>query len=151
MKRHNEKTLIMCYTLSKNSWNQFWQLGTWYQSNRSINLEKFCRKTHCFNLAWYSLDRVMQNFKLERFVYHSPNTSVCPTYRKWLIKSRRGKTGGSGRVRVGSIGFAGQTGHGSKRVIFKRVNQVTGQSGFGSGRVDPYFSNFFFFFQLQKD
>ena len=87
MKRHNEKTLIMCYTLSKNSWNQFWQLGTWYQSNRSINLEKFCRKTHCFNLAWYSLDRVMQNFKLERFVYHSPNTSVCPTYRKWLIKS----------------------------------------------------------------
>ena len=77
----------MCYTLSKNSWNQFWQLGTWYQSNRSINLEKFCRKTHCFNLAWYSLDRVVQNFKLERFVYHSPNTSVCPTYRKWLIKS----------------------------------------------------------------
>ena len=59
---------------------------------------------------------------------------------------RRGKTGGSGRVRVGSIGFAGQTGHGSKRVFFKRVNRVTGQSGFGSGRVDPYFSNFFFFF-----
>ena len=65
---------------------------------------------------------------------------------------RRGKTGGSGRVRVGSIGFAGQTGHGSKRVIFK-----TGQSGCGSngsrvesgresGRVDPYFSNNFFFF-----
>ena len=49
------------------------------------------------------------------------------------IEPRRGKTGGSGRVRVGSIGFAGQTGHGSKRVIFKRVNRVTGQSGFGSG------------------
>ena len=70
------------------------------------------------------------------------------------LLSRRGKTGGSGRVRVGSIGSAGQTGHGSKRVIFKRVNRVTGQSDFGSGRVDPYFSNFFFFFfffQLQKD
>ena len=51
------------------------------------------------------------------------------------VTRRRGKTGGSGRVRVGSIGFAGQTGHGSKRVIFKRVNRVTGQPGFGSGRV----------------
>ena len=61
-------------------------------------------------------------------------------------RARRGKTGRSGRGRVGSIGFAGQTDHGSKRVIFKRVNRVTGQSGYGSGRVDPYFSNFFFFF-----
>ena len=58
---------------------------------------------------------------------------------------RRGKTGGSGRVQVGSIGFAGQTGHG-----LKRVNRVTGQSGFGSGRVDPYFSNFFFSFSITK-
>ena len=28
--------------------------------------------------------------------------------------------------RVESIGLAGQTGHGSKRIIFKRVNQVAG-------------------------
>ena len=54
--------------------------------------------------------------------------------------------------RVGSIGFAGQTGHGSKRVILNgsirlRVNQVL--SRVGSGQVYPYFSKFFFF-QLQK-
>ena len=68
-------------------------------------------------------------------------------HKHLLCVHRRGKTGGSGRVRVGSIG---STGHGSKRVIFKRVNRVTGQSGFGSGRVDPYFSNFFFFFSITK-
>ena len=39
---------------------------------------------------------------------------------------RHGKTGGSGRVRVGSIGSRVKTGHGSKHVIFKRVNRVTG-------------------------
>ena len=55
---------------------------------------------------------------------------------------RRGKMGGSGWVWVGSIGFAGQTGHGSKRVIFKRVNWVAGQVGLT--RI------FHFFFQLQK-
>ena len=81
-----------------------------------------------------------------------PNSSVSHSHILGMAQPRRGKTGGSGRVRVGSTGFAGQTGHGSKRVIFNRVNRVTGQSGFGSGRVDPYFSNFFFFFfQLQKD
>ena len=37
---------------------------------------------------------------------------------------RRGKMGGLGQVRVGSIGFAG---HGSKHVIFKRVNWVAGR------------------------
>ena len=31
--------------------------------------------------------------------------------------------------RVGSIGLRVKTGHGSKRVIFKRVNRVTGQTG----------------------
>ena len=31
--------------------------------------------------------------------------------------------------RVGSIGFAGQIGYGSKWVIFKRVNRVAGQVG----------------------
>ena len=148
MKRHNEKTLIMCYTLSKNSWNQFWQLGTWYQSNRSINLEKFCRKTHCFNLAWYSLDRVMQNFKLERFVYHSPNTSVCPTYRKWLIKSRRGKTGGSGQSGLRVKRVTDQNGSFLNGLTRLRVNRVSGRVG-----LTRIFQTFFFvfFFQLQKD
>ena len=41
-----------------------------------------------------------------------------------FLGTRRGKTGGSGRVRVGSIGFAGQTGRRSKR-----VNRVAGQTG----------------------
>ena len=52
---------------------------------------------------------------------------------------RCGKMGRLSRVQVISIGFAGQTGCESKRVIFKRVNWVTGQ-------VDPYFSNKIFFF-----
>ena len=55
---------------------------------------------------------------------------------------RRGKMGGSGWVWVGSIGFVDQTGHGSKRVIFKQVNRVAGQVGLT--RI------FHFFFQLQK-
>ena len=45
------------------------------------------------------------------------------------VKSRHGKTGGSGRV-------GGQTGHGSKRVIFKRVNRVAGQTGHGLSWVE---------------
>ena len=65
-----------------------------------------------------------------------------------LSTFRHGKTGGSGQVRVGLIRFAGQTGHGSKPVIFKRVNRVAGQSGRKSGRVDPYFSNKFFFWEI---
>ena len=61
-----------------------------------------------------------------------------------LLEVRRGKAGGSSWVQVESIGFAGQTSRGSKRVMFKRVNQI-------ASRVDLYFSNkFFFFFQLQK-
>ena len=38
----------------------------------------------------------------------------------------------AGHVRVGSIGSRVKTGHWSKRVIFKRVNRVTGQTGCGS-------------------
>ena len=35
--------------------------------------------------------------------------------------------------RAGQVGFgSGQSGHGSKRVIFKRVNRVTSQTGCGS-------------------
>ena len=50
-------------------------------------------------------------------------------------------------VRVGSIRFVGQTGCGSKRVIFKRVNRVASQSGHGLSRVDltHIFQTFFFF------
>ena len=64
---------------------------------------------------------------------------------------RHGKTGGSSRVRVGSIGSRVKTGHGSKRVIFKWVNRVTGQTGRGLSRVTSQveltriFQNFFFF------
>ena len=39
----------------------------------------------------------------------------------------------AGRVEL--IEFAGQVGLGSKQVIFKRVNQVAGQSGHESSRV----------------
>ena len=46
-------------------------------------------------------------------------------------------------VRVGLIVLAGQTGHGSKRVIFTQVNQVADQVG-----LTRIFK--LFFFQLQK-
>ena len=67
---------------------------------------------------------------------------------------RHGKTGGSSRVRVGSIGSRVKTGHGSKRVIFKWVNRVTGQTGRGLSRVTSQveltriFQKFFFFFEV---
>ena len=71
--------------------------------------------------------------------------AIIQTYKMFLYKgfttTRRGKTGGSGRVRVGSIGFTGQTGHGSKRVIFKQVNRVAGRVGSGW----PVFFKLFFF------
>ena len=63
---------------------------------------------------------------------------------------RHGKTGKSGRVRVGSIGSWVKTGYESKRVIFKRVNRVAGQTGHGLSRVASrveltrIFQNFFF-------
>ena len=40
----------------------------------------------------------------------------------------------AGRVEFGS----GQSGRGSKRVIFKRVNRVTGQTDCGSNGSDPF-------------
>ena len=57
----------------------------------------------------------------------------------------------AGRVWFGlvrSIGFVGQTGRGSKRVIFKRVNRVVGQSGHELSRVEltRIFQTIFFFF-----
>ena len=51
-----------------------------------------------------------------------------------LLEIRHGKTGGSGLV--GSIGFTGQMGCGSKQVNFKQVNQVAGQMGRESKRVN---------------
>ena len=54
---------------------------------------------------------------------------------------------------VGLIGFASQMGRGSKWVIFKWVNWVTGQSGRGSSQVvgqveltHIFQTSFFFFF-----
>ena len=48
--------------------------------------------------------------------------------------------------RVKSIGLASQTGHGSKWIIFKRVNRVAGRVRF----TRIFQTRFFFFFQLQK-
>ena len=47
--------------------------------------------------------------------------------------------------RVESIGLAGQIGHGSKQIIFKRINWVAGRV-----RFTRIFQTSFFFFQLQK-
>ena len=55
---------------------------------------------------------------------------------------------GLGLVQVGSIGFVGQTGRGSKQVIFKWVNQVMGRVGFT--RIFQTSFLFYFLFQLQK-
>ena len=68
------------------------------------------------------------------------------------LSTRHGKLGGSDQVWVGSIGSRVKTGHGSKRVIFKRVIQVAGQTGRGLSRVASrveltcIFQIFFFFF-----
>ena len=62
---------------------------------------------------------------------------------------RHGKTGGSSRVRVGSIESRVKTGHGSKRVIFKWVNRVTSQTGRGLSWVElTRIFQFFFFFEV---
>ena len=71
--------------------------------------------------------------------------SKACTYKD-ALKSRRDKTGGLGRVLVGSIGFVGQSGRGSKRVIFKRVNRFAGWVGLRVRLSLPVFFNFFFFF-----
>ena len=74
------------------------------------------------------------------------------------IFTRHGKTGGSGRVRVGSIGSLVKIGHWSKRIIFKRVNWVAGQTGRGLSRVASrvkltriFQTIFFFFFFFKVD
>ena len=53
---------------------------------------------------------------------------------------------------VGSIGSQVKTGYGSKRVIFKRVNRVAGQTGRGLSRVEltHIFQNFFFFLKYMQ-
>ena len=48
---------------------------------------------------------------------------------------RHGKTGGSGRVRVGSIGLPVKRVTGQKWVILSGLKTGSGQSGCGSGRV----------------
>ena len=68
-----------------------------------------------------------------------------------LDMAKRAGRGGSGRVWVRSIEFAGQTSRRSKRVIFKWVNQVAGQSGHGLSRVEftHIFQTIFYFFWLK--
>ena len=74
--------------------------------------------------------------------------SFCNGIRTIYI-SRRGKTGRSGRVNwvCGSIGSR------VKRVIFKRVNQVTSQLGRGLCWVELtcIFQKVFFFFFFEID
>ena len=41
----------------------------------------------------------------------------------------------AGRVGSGQSGHGSKMGHGSKRVIFKRVNRVAGQTGYRLSRV----------------
>ena len=60
--------------------------------------------------------------------------------------------------RAGRVGFgSGQSGRGSKRVIFKRVNRVAGQTGHGLSRVASrveltrIFQIFFYFFIFKVD
>ena len=65
--------------------------------------------------------------------------------------SRHGKTDGVGQD--GSIESRVKTGHGSKQVIFKRVNRVAGQTGRGLSQVASRVEltrifHFFFFFKV---
>ena len=64
------------------------------------------------------------------------------------------KASDSGNIRHGKMSgpdqvnqVAGQTGFGSKRIILSELKTGLGQSGCGSGQVDPYFSHEFFFFK----
>ena len=61
-------------------------------------------------------------FFLQTFGRRKPKVGVCVC----VCVCRRGKTGGSGRVRAESIKFVGQSGRRSKHVIFKWVNRVAG-------------------------
>ena len=81
--------------------------------------------------------QIFRNFFHNYFAITLYMTS-CKWWRKMMNTCRHGKTGGSGRIRVGSNGLRVKTGHGSKRVIFKRVNRVTGQTGCGSNGSDPF-------------
>ena len=57
------------------------------------------------------------------------------------------KRAGRVHVRVGSIGSRVKTGHGSKRVIFKWVNRVTGQRVAGQTGLTRFaMSNFIAFY-----
>ena len=57
---------------------------------------------------------------------------------------------GLGLVQVGSIGFVGQTGRGSKQIIFKWVNQVTGRVGFTRIFQTSFFYFFIFYFNYKN-
>ena len=54
-------------------------------------------------------------------------------------------------IRHGKTGGSGQSGRGSKRVIFKQVNRVAGQTGRGLSRVELtriFQKKKFFFFEV---
>ena len=88
--------------------------------------------------------------------YHNKRLQVKESQVPYQPTVRHGKTGGSVWVRVGSIGSQVKTGHGSKRVIFKQVNRVIGQTGRGLSQVASRVEltrifHFFFFFFFKVD
>ena len=95
---------------------------------------------------------VIMCFSLSSICYY-PFDLICntSTWNKGIrcIGSRHGKTGGSGRVRVGSIGsrVTGQNGSFLNGSIGLRVKRVTGWVGLRVGSSWPvFFKKFFFFF-----
>ena len=77
---------------------------------------------------------------------------VKKNYSTWIWTWPNGRIGS---VQFGSIRFESQIGRWSKRVIFKRVNRVAGQTGHGLSRVASrvkltriFQTNFFFFFKV---
>ena len=102
------------------------------------------------------LNRYLQRFGISG--WHDPNKGMTKTEdaNPWIDMAKRAGRVGSGRVRVGSIGSRVKTGHWSKRVIFKRVNRVAGQTGRGLSRVASrvkltrIFQKFFYFYFLSR-
>ena len=82
-------------------------------------------------------------FKIYSFVFEKA--------AKQTLKLDMAKQAGRVGFGLGQSGRESKRGHGSKRVIFKRVNRVAGQTGRGLSRVASrveltrIFQNFFFF------
>ena len=78
--------------------------------------------------------KVIKNIAWHDFPLKLPNNFLPQELVELTI--RHGKIGKSGQVQVGSIGSHVKMGRGSKRVIFKRVNRVAGQTGHRLSRIE---------------